>query len=351
MFNRNVRFPFLVVTVLSSILALPGCGRSGSPQPATQDQVVATIFPLANLCSRLLGDDAANSPIIPAGISPHGYELSGDRLARLSRAKVIVHVGMGIDDWAVTAARVNQLDAKIVSMADALHEQIEAMTPATDDQQADDDHDHATHGPDAHDGHDHGHGDAHDHQGHDHGHTHDHDHGPVNPHLWLDPVLMRTFADRLAGELIEVFPQRSKEIAANRDVLLAELDELDKQMRSQLAAVPRKQMVTFHNAFDPLAERYGLQVVAHLTPIELTPGGEVSPNAIVNAIERIREYNLSVVYVEPQFPQQATAALTREAGVSVLRLDPIGQPGMPGYDTYVATMRSNLRTIVQGQSR
>ena len=43
-------------------------------------------------------------------------------------------------------------------------------------------------------------------------------------------------------------------------------------------------------------------------------------------------------------------ALAREAGVQVLRLDPLGHPAVPGYDSYHAMLESNLQTLVQGQS-
>ncbi len=135
-----------------------------------------------------------------------------------------------------------------------------------------------------------------------------------------------------------------------RDALLDKLKALDAKYKSTLANVKQKHLVTYHDAFDPLAERYGLEVVAHLMPFDLAPGEDVAPARLAGVIKAIKAHKLEVFYAEPQMPEQAVRVLTEETGVKVLRLDPLGDPAAEGYRTYFELMESNLATLKRGQS-
>jgi zinc transport system substrate-binding protein len=91
-------------------------------------------------------------------------------------------------------------------------------------------------------------------------------------------------------------------------------------------------------------------VVAHLTEIELAPGGEVTPRQLRETIDAVTRYNLKVIYAEPQFPDTAMQAIRQQTGVQILRLDPQGHPEVEGYRTWFEMMRSNMATLVQGQN-
>ena len=160
------------------------------------------------------------------------------------------------------------------------------------------------------------------------------------------PDSSRSFAEDLKRR----YPPHAAAIQAAADKLLADLRRLDRQYAEQLAKVPERKLITFHNAFDRIADRYHLHVVVRLTDIELSPGGEVTPDRIREALAAIAKYKLKVLYAEPEFPDQVVARLRDETGVTVLRLDPEGNPAVAGYRTYQEMMRSNLKTLVKGQS-
>ena len=132
--------------------------------------------------------------------------------------------------------------------------------------------------------------------------------------------------------------------------MLVDLAKLNDEYKQQLAAVPNKQLVTFHNAFDLPAKRYGLEVLAHLAELDIAPGGDVSPKQIDDVVDAARKHKLKVIYTEPQFPPQAVETVQREAGLQLLPLDPEGDPVTGGYKTYQDMMRWNLKNLVQGQS-
>ena len=175
-------------------------------------------------------------------------------------------------------------------------------------------------------------------------------HNGPNNHLWLDPVLAQQFVAALVEPLVQKFPARQNKIRAAAARLTADLQRLDREYRDGLAKVPNRELITFHNAFDRIADRYHLEIVARLTDIEVSPGGEVTPDHFLAAIEAIRNYHLHVIYGEPEFSAETLAVIRRETGVEVLQLDPLGGPQQPGYKTYQEMMRSNLAILIQGQS-
>jgi zinc transport system substrate-binding protein len=172
---------------------------------------------------------------------------------------------------------------------------------------------------------------------------------PKNNHLWLDPVLTIRFVEALSAQLKKRYPEHAASIATATERLTADLHRIDREYAEQLARVPEKRLITYHNAFDLIAERYGLEIVVRLTDIELTPGGEVTSDRIREAIEAIHKYHLKTLYAEPEFPDQVIARLRDETGADVLVLDPQGNPAVAGYRTYQEMMRTNLATLVKGQ--
>jgi zinc transport system substrate-binding protein len=171
----------------------------------------------------------------------------------------------------------------------------------------------------------------------------------INPHLWLDPVLVKRMVPDLARALAEALPEHADAIEANAAGLDGKLGDLDAEFERRLAPLHDAEMITYHSAFDLLAARYGLTVAATLTPVE-SPG-DVTSGRLAEVIRLIREHDVRAVFTEPQFPADRAAAIQRETGVEVLVLDPLGDPNQGGRDGYFALMRYNLETLVKGLGR
>lgn len=133
--------------------------------------------------------------------------------------------------------------------------------------------------------------------------------------------------------------------------VIDKLDALHAKYQSALAAVKTKELITFHNAFDLLAARYGLKVVAHLTEMDLPTGAEVTPTHLREARDAVKKYQLKTLYAEPAYPDTALLAIAEATGVKVLRLDDLGGEDREGYRTYFEMMESNLKVLMEGQNR
>lgn len=287
-----------------------GGGCDTKSEQAGKPLVVATTYPLASIVEQIVGDAADVRCIIPPGVSPHGFEPTAKDAEAIANAKVIVLVGGGFDEWvlgdSVIAGKGGQV---VVSMA----------KPSA----------HAHHG--------------HDHD-HDHGHHH---HGGENPHIWLDPVRMAEFAHHISHDLMPLFDEATYEVIHDRAIALEEeIEAIDAEYKKALDPIKNKAIITFHDAFNVMADRYKIEVAATLMPPELT--GTLTRARIEQSIKAVREHGVGVIYTEPQFPAEAGDVLQREVGVTVLTLDPLGDPHVPERATYQKMMRYNLAKLLEG---
>jgi ABC-type Zn uptake system ZnuABC Zn-binding protein ZnuA len=286
------------------LVAAGGCARAREASRG-KPVIAVSIFPLASLVEQLTGDWAEVVTLLPASASPHNPSFTPDQLRAVARADVLIVVGMGLDPWAEKAATAAE-SPPVLRFSDLIGGEANKSDP------------------------------------------------PRNNHLWLDPVLTIEFVEALSARLKERYPDHAAGIQSAAERLLADLRRLDREYAEQFAAVPRKDLITFHNAFDLIAERYHLNILVRLTDIETSPGGEVTPDKIREALEAITKFKLKVLYAETEFPDQAIRRLrdetADETSVDVLLLDPQGNPAVEGYRTYQQMMRSNLKTLVKGQS-
>jgi zinc transport system substrate-binding protein len=132
------------------------------------------------------------------------------------------------------------------------------------------------------------------------------------------------------------------------DAFAARLRELDGELARGLADCDRRVIVTSHDAFGYLAERYGLEQVA-VTGIE--PEAEPAPRDLAKVVEQVRESGATTVYVEPLVSRELAETVAREAEVDVATLNPLegltAEEAEAG-DDYFSVMRTNLAALREG---
>lgn len=290
--------------LLWAALAAGGCARNEKDKVQGRKLVIASIYPLAAIVQELGGDQVKAKPLIPPGLSAHGYEPTVSDFASLHEADLIVSVGMGYDDWMLAhAERENR-----VTMADKPAAAAGKKEGAAR-----------------------------------HGHE-DHEDEPPNSHLWLDPVLMHEFVEKKLGPRMSAMLGRP----VATEPVLKRLRALDEEFRRRLAPHAGKKFITYHNAFDVVANRYKLGEVITITPLDSPT--TVTPAKVKEAIEALEKHGVRAVFVEQQFPVDIGRMLQRKAGVTIRVLDTQGDPNDPNRDSYFKFMLYNLRELEEGLS-
>ena len=180
----------------------------------------------------------------------------------------------------------------------------------------------------------------------DHDHEHGHEHGGdeiYNAHVWLDPALACAQVENIARGLSQVDPDNAALYAANAQDYIGRLEQLDAELRTQLAPLAGREIVTFHEAFTYFADAYGLRIAG---TIEHEPGEQPGTREMADTCDLVTELGLTALFVEPQYPQNAAETIARETGARVYTLDPV-VTGDGAADSYEITMRQNAQTLLE----
>lgn len=153
------------------------------------------------------------------------------------------------------------------------------------------------------------------HKGHGH---HDHEEETLDPHVWLDPILVKMQAKNMLDALVSLYPEHATTFTQNYEIFVASLDELDVLLKNTLENVKSRKFIIFHPSFGYFAQRYNLEQIA----IEVS-GKEPKPSELAKIIKEAKEENVKVVFVSPQFSQKSADTIAKQIGGKTLAIDPL----------------------------
>ena len=165
-----------------------------------------------------------------------------------------------------------------------------------------------------------------------------------NPYLWLDPVLARTYVDVTWDSLVIVDGEAVSTYQANADRYKDQLRSLHEEIEEKVQSIPPadRKLVTFHDSFFHLANRYGLEPVRLPTPVSTD---EPSPRRVEEWADLIRKQGVRAVFTESGFESELLHQAARDADVKVCTLysDSLDDE----VTTYVEMMTSNADELVR----
>ena len=261
--------------------------------------VTTTILPTKYFVEQIAGDTLQVNTMVGKGADPHTYEPKPKQMKELEKSELYFAIGIEFEDAWLDRFSKTFKNLRIVKTQEGI-EKI-AMS---------EEHEHEEH-------HEHKHEGEHKHEHHDHeGEHHHHHHDGLDPHIWLDPILVKTQADNIAKALIEKFPQNAKLYEENLAKFKASLDELDSFIKNELKDVKTREFIVYHPSWGYFAKRYDLEQIA----IEVE-GKEPKPAELKELIEEAKEHGVKVIFVAPQFPTKAANLIAKETGSKVVMID------------------------------
>jgi zinc transport system substrate-binding protein len=296
----------LLPITLTAALLLAACG-DGDDTGTARLQVAAAFYPLAYLADQVGGDRISVSQVAPPGAEPHDLELTPGDLATLSDADLVISLPgfiPAIDDAVAGLDPDALFDSSQAADLTLTYTPIEEGAANTDEA------------------------------------------GTVDPHFWLDPQRMAAVATALADRLTALDPDGADAYRAGLASLTERLSALDETWRAGTADCAESTLVTSHNAFGYLAERYGFEQYG-ITG--LTPEEEPSPQALAAATDYVSANQVSTIYYETLVSPAVAETVAAETGAATAVLDPIEGVTDPSSD-YLSLMTANLESVRVGQS-
>jgi len=172
----------------------------------------------------------------------------------------------------------------------------------------------------------------------------------IDPHVWHLPENAIRMVEAIASTLEQVDPDRSGEYRQRQNAYVAELKELDAWISQQTASIPkgRRKLVTTHDTFGYLADRYDFEVLSVLGSVS-SETSDPSAGQVAEIIDRIRTLKIPAIFSENILNPKLTLMIAKEAGVTIvptLYTDALGPADSPG-SNYLGLMRFNIGSIVE----
>lgn len=231
--------------------------------------VVSSILPIDEFVKKIGGDMIESSLVLPAGIEPHDFDPTINQIQTIGSADVLVYNGLGIENWLTKIDLPHKIDA-----SNGIHASYSDRRNMT-----------------------------------------------LDPHVWMDPVLAKKQVENIRDGLISIDPTNSDTYNSNAKSFLAELDELDRSIRSELESCKKKDFISFHNSFSYFAKRYGL---TQHSISESGPEAEVTPARLAEVINVAKNLGINVIYTEELMDPRYAQVIAQEIpNGKVLVLSPI----------------------------
>ena len=247
-------------------------------------KVLTSFLPIYSFTVNVAGDLADVENLLPPGASPHDFQLSPADRKKFGSAELVVVNGLGVETWLDKLLKDSKKQVGIASAG---------LGKKT------------------------------------------------NPHIWLDPVLAAHAVTNILRALQVADPAHADGYAANAKAFLGKLAAIDAEFRQGLTPARGAAIVTYHDAFEHLARRYGLRVVAVIEETaEVSPG----PRHLARLRQTIQAEGVKAIFTDAEHPQKLAEQLSKDFAVRVAPLHTL-ENGELTRTAYEDGMRKNLAVL------
>ncbi len=382
--NRIESMKYMLFTAALTMALLARLAAPASAAP----EVVVSIKPLHSLVSGVMKGVGEPHLLIKGAASPHTFSLKPSDAGVLERARVIFWVGEALAPSLERPLEVLPKRAEVVAMTeikglkllklregglweghddhhgkdehkhgmakkDDHHDEHKHAKAKKDEHH--DDHKHGKAKDDHHDEHKHGKAKDDDHHAHkeagakdDHhdekagGHHGAHHHSDFDAHAWLDPMYAKKWVDAIAHQLEEADPRNKKKYESNARNMKARIDGLHEELARSLAPLKGAPYIVFHDAYQYMEKRYGLNAIGSVT---FSPEKKPGAARLVAIRKKIKDTKSICVFSEPQFRPKLVKVVMEGTSAGTGVLDPLGANIPAGEDAYFTLLRNMAKSL------
>jgi len=295
-------------------LAIAGCGTDAdssarrSPLDGNRVTIATTVAPITSIVANIVGDRADVYGIVPEGTNSHTFEPKPSVTELLSEADVVFINGLVLEEPTKELAEGSLKDgAEIVELGTLTIPESDYIYDFSFPKEG----------------------------------------GKPNPHLWTDPTLARRYAEIVKDDMSARDPDNADYYAENYTKFSTLIDELDVAMRTSFATIPKRELLTYHDAYAYFAKTYDWTVIG---AIQVSDFEDPTPAEVADLIEQVKEAGVPAIFGSEVFPSPVLEQIGREADVQYvdeLRDDDL--PGEPGGQehSWLGLMRFDYITMTE----
>ena len=277
--------------------------------------VVASIPPVHALVAAVMRGAGTPALIVRPGASPHIYALRPSDARALDQAAAVFWIGPELETFLVKPVANLSAKAKVVTITRLPG--IKLLRAREGGPWESDEHDHGKADPGA---------------------------PEIDAHLWLDPRNARRIVAAVAETLAAADPERAELYRRNAADTDRRLEALDRELDARLGPVRQVPFIVFHDAYQYLERRYGLNAVGSIT---VDPERKPGARRIRAIRDRLAATQARCLFAEPQFNPKVIEGVVGSAPVARGVLDPAGSGITPGPDAYFRLMNTLVDELVR----
>lgn len=299
----------LVAVALIGAIVWFGQKDKNNADQSDKLNVVTTLFPLWDFTRMIAGDTINLTNLLPPHQGPHDFAVTPKEAQKIAQADVLIINGVGdLETWLPDLLANNKRRSLlIINTGEGAHLVESGQTWQL---------------------------------------TNEVELTETDPHIWLDPENAIIQIENITAGLSKINPTQSAFYAANAGKIKTLIKKMESAYQEKLNNLPRKNFISFHNAFNHLAYRFGLKQVG---VFEELPGQEPSPKELITIINTIKKTDIKVLFSEPQFSPKIVETVARDLGIHTLILDPL-DTGDFEKNFYLPMMETNLENLIKAFS-
>jgi len=267
-------------------------------------KVAASFFPVYDIAKNIAGERIDVVRILPAGASPHTFEVTPDKAKEMNGAKAVFKIG-GVDDW--IDAISDSVGAEKIVLRRGIDIRDYSVTSIGEGEE---------------------------------------EGGEGDPHYWTTMKNAKVMASTIAAELSRLDPEGVGYFNDNLASFVERADAAEEEIRTILAPHSGKNIIAFHNAWSYLVDEYGLVIAASFEP---APGKEPSSSHLKALFDLVREKDIKVIFSEPSFSDASIRSFVSDLGLELYVLYP--ESGSSPDASYIDTMVENAKIIDRALSK
>ena len=299
------RWAYLLLgSILLINLVFTSC-QSQEKSDQAKYNIVVTYSVLGSVVTDLVGDKANITIAIPNGLDPHEWEPSAKDIEAINKSDLVIQNGLDLEGGLQKALQEAQnMGVKFFTASDYItvrHVGEGEGIPSGDPDQA---------------------------------------MGAEDPHLWTDPLAMKSIVSALSLVLKD---DLNLDVSSQATNLESRLDSLNRQIADKVANIPQenRKLVTGHESMGYFAQRYDFKLVGAIIP-SITSQAEVSAGDLAALKTLIEENQVSAIFTELGTSPVVAKAIGDETGVKVIELITHQIPSDGSYFTFLTDLANTI---------
>lgn len=291
------KIPFTLLVTAVAFTLLSGCHKEEST--AGRLSVLVSILPQEYFVERIGAGLVDVQTLIRPGQNPHTYSTTPAQMAKLSQARLYFRIGAEFENGLMPKLESSYKNLLIVDTRKGI-----ALRETESD-----------------------------------GHHHEtEDHGAKDPHIWMDPELVKIQAATIRDALIAADTANSEIYRMNYGSFALDLDSLDARLHRVLSPLKGKKLFVYHPSFGYFTDAYGLKQVAFESE-----GKEPGARRLARLIEEAKTNGVKAIFIQPQISQKSADAVAEQAGCVVVPIDPLEKDYISNLENIALKIEAGLK--------